>query len=482
MGFRRVSEYISDLKAGKVSSVELVTQAIQRIEDKDGDLNAVVVRDFDRALEAARKADEALGSGKSGALLGLPMTVKESFNVLGLPTTWGIEGAEKVNAKTDAVTVSRLKDAGAVILGKTNVPFLLQDWQSYNSIYGTTNNPWDKSRAPGGSSGGSAAALAADFVSMELGSDIGGSLRIPASFCGVFAHKPSLELVPRRGQTPPGVQEREILPFLDLAVAGPMARCADDLKTGLDILAGPDIPYGTSYQLQLAKPRRTRLSDFKVLVLDEHPLFPTMDSVKSGVAQFREKLEKAGCTVGVSSELLPDLSLAGKTYVQLLMAVFSADMPKEVYENNVAKALQLTNDQDDLRSASLRGIALSHRDWVQADRIRTGIANQWQAFFREWDVVVCPAMHTQALEHDHERISSRKIVINGQTLDYNHMSMWASVATLTGLPATAMPAAIVDGLPVGVQIIGAFLEDYTTLEFARLAEQKFGGFVAPPGY
>src|SRR5262249_58306683 len=183
-------------EARKISAIELTEHTIARIEALDQRLNAVVVRDFDRARDAAKAADAALFRGERRPLLGIPMVIKESFNIAGLPTTWGIPTAKNWTPKEDAVAVARLKVAGAVVLGKTNVPIVLSDWQSYNDIYGTTNNPWDLGRTPGGSSGGSAPALAAGFGSVSLGSDIGGSLRVPAHFCGVFAHKPSLGLVP----------------------------------------------------------------------------------------------------------------------------------------------------------------------------------------------------------------------------------------------------------------------------------------------
>ena len=193
------TELLRMLAQREVSARELTESAIARIEALDHKINAVVVRDFDRARAAADAADVALAGGEHRPLLGLPMTVKEEFNVAGLPTTWGIEKFRDWRPDADALAVQRLKAAGAIILGKTNVPAGLSDWQSYNPVYGTTNNPWDLGRSPGGSSGGAAAALAAGFVPLELGSDIGGSLRCPAHFCGVFAHKPSLDLVPKRG-------------------------------------------------------------------------------------------------------------------------------------------------------------------------------------------------------------------------------------------------------------------------------------------
>ena len=197
--YRSASDLIQALATRQISARELLDATITRIEALDPKINAVVVRDFDRAREAADAADAALGRGERRPLLGLPMTVKEQFNVAGLPTTWGYPRFRDWRPDVDALAVQRLKAAGAIIIGKTNVPVGLTDWQSYNEVYGTTNNPWDLRRTPGGSSGGAAAALAAGFVPLELGSDIGGSLRAPAHFCGVFSHKPSLDLIPQRG-------------------------------------------------------------------------------------------------------------------------------------------------------------------------------------------------------------------------------------------------------------------------------------------
>src|SRR5947209_4112536 len=219
--YRDARALVAALARREISALELTNAAIARIEALDGKLNAVVVRDFDNARAAAVAADQALAGGERKPLLGIPMTVKEAFNVAGLPTTWGLPSAKGRLVADDALAVQRLKAAGAIILGKTNVPLMLADWQSYNDVYGTTNNPWDVGCTPGGSSGGAAASLAAGFVPLELGSDIGGSLRAPAHFCGVYAHKPTHSVVPLRGHTPP---TRPPLPReVDLAVAGPMA-------------------------------------------------------------------------------------------------------------------------------------------------------------------------------------------------------------------------------------------------------------------
>ena len=265
--FKTATELSTALAARKVSAVELAEDAIGRIERHDARINAICVRDFERGLDAARAADAALGRGETGPLLGIPLTVKESYNVGGLPTTWGFPPQKDFVPPEDALSISRVKAAGGVVLGKTNVPIALGDWQSYNDIYGTTNNPYDLGRTPGGSSGGSSAALAAGYGALSLGSDIGGSLRVPAFHCGVFAHKPTFALVPPRGHTPPPLPP---LPFdRDLSVLGPMARSAADLSLLLDVIAGPDpMEAGKAYQVALPPPRHQDLKSFRVLLID----------------------------------------------------------------------------------------------------------------------------------------------------------------------------------------------------------------------
>jgi len=479
--FSTVRELTAALASRRISATELTNQAIARIEALDGKLNAVVVRDFDNARAAAAKADAALGRGERRPLLGVPMTVKEAFNVAGLPTTWGVVSAKGQPMAEDAVTVARLKAAGAIILGKTNVPFMLADWQSYNDVYGTTNNPWDITRSPGGSSGGAAAALAAGFVPLELGSDIGGSLRAPAHFCGVFAHKPTHALVPSRGHVPPSAPALPV--EVGLAVVGPMARSAGDLSVALDVLAGPDEPLAAAYRLDLPKPRHENLKDFRVLMIDTHPLLPTGSAVRGALDRFAEHLGKTGVTIARSSPLLPDLDLAARTYFSLLYSFFGADLPATIYDRLRDAAAAIAASVDDLDARASRGLVLSHRDWVWADRVRNGIVARWRELFRQFDVVVCPVLPTPAFPHDHSDFRARRIDIDGTPHRYAHQSVWAGVATLPGLPATAIPLERSDqGLPVGAQIIGPYLEDRTTLRFAELAEHEFGGFVAPPGF
>jgi amidase len=466
LAYRTAGELAKALAERKISARELLDASIARIEALDPKINAVVVRDFDRARGAADAADAALARGERRPLLGLPMTVKEQFGVAGLPTTWGYPKFKDWKAEVDALSVQRLKAAGAVVIGKTNLPMGVRDWQSYNDIYGTTKNPWDLDRTPGGSSGGSAAALAAGFVPLELGSDIAGSLRAPAHFCGVFAHKPTLDLVPQRGAGPP--QTPPIPVRGDLSVHGPMARSAADLALELDVLAGPDeLMEGVGYKLALPPPRHDKLADFRVLVIDTNPLCPTAASVAAALNGLADRLAKLGVRVVRESPKLPDLARTTRLYRERVEAA--------------AKAL--SPDDQSLAAAQLRGVTMSHAEWVQKSRIRGGLRARWQELFQEVDVVLCPVTATPAFPHDHSLQRTRQLDVDGTKIPYNDQLAWAGIAILTGLPATAAPNGRSEsGLPIGVQIIGGHLEDRTTIAFAGMIEREFGGFTPPPNF
>ncbi|WP_405163844.1 amidase [Nocardia sp. NBC_01499] len=478
--FQSAEQLSAALRAGDVTSVELTEEAIARIERDDKAINAICVPDFDRALAAARDADQARARGEDRPLLGIPVTVKESYNMVGLPTTWGMPQFRDFMPAEDAVQVSRLKAAGAVLLGKTNVPLMLQDLQSFNEIYGSTNNPWDHERTPGGSSGGSAAALAAGFGALSIASDIAGSLRTPAHFCGVYAHKPTVGLVATRGMVPPPAPA---LPTEhDLAVAGPMARTARDLTLLLDVMAGPDpLTRGVAYDLRLPPARHERLADFRVLVLDEHPNIPTGAAVRAGVQRVADALIDSGARVERHSALLPDLVEAAALYLRLVVANFSGGYPEERHAQMRTHAAGLSADDHSPGAEWVRGMVLSHRDWMAADIRREQHRHGWRQFFAEFDAVVCPITPTPAFPHDHERaMTERPIDIDGVEYPFADQVAWAGLATMPGLPATAIPAGrSPEGLPVGVQLIGPMFEDRTPLRLAELLEEKIGGFQAP---
>lgn len=441
------------LAAGRASALEACEAAIARIEARDGQINAVVVRDFDRARAAARAADAALARGERGPLLGVPMTVKESNNVAGLPTTWGFEAAKGWIAPEDSVGVARLKRAGAIILGKTNVPVSLADWQSVNPVYGRTRNPWSLDRSPGGSSGGAAAALAAGMVPLEFGSDIGGSIRVPAAFCGVYGHKPSYGIIPQRGHAPPGLDGMDA----PLAVVGPLARTAGDLELALDVLAGPLDEEAVGYRLQLPAARHARLADYRVLVLDAHPAAVTDGEIQAALGALAGRLEALGASVARRCELLPDLAQAHEVYRGLLNTVISRGGPPQARP-------------------------LGAHDWLNLQDAQLVVRRAWGRLFESFDVVLAPAHGALPYPHDDSDPGARTLMLNGAATPYFDQLAWPGIATLAHLPATAAPLGLSQGgLPIGVQIIGPYLEDRTPITFAGLLEQAFGGYRPPPG-
>ena len=478
--YRTAHQLTAALFDRKVSSTELVDRAIARIEARDHELNAVVVRDFERARAAAAAADAALARGERRPLLGLPITVKEAFNVAGLPTTWGISAFKGWQPAQDALAVTRLRAAGAVILGKTNIPVAIGDWQSFNDVYGTTNNPWDLGRTPGGSSGGAAASVAAGYVALELGSDLNGSIRQPAHCCGVFGHRPSTGLVPLHGHAPPRSPATAADGTVGLGVVGPLARTADDLELALGLIAGPDDADGLAYRLTLPPSRRERLAEFRVLVVDAHPLMPTAHAVGDALDRLVEKLVRQGAHVARTSPLLPDLARAARLHQKLVIAFSQAFAPPEDYRRIEAAAAHLSPDDQSL--AAWRQRVMSHREWIAANAERERLQDQCRALFKEFDVVLCPPAVTPAFPHDHNPDPNARLIdIDGKTYPYRDQSVWHSLATAPGLPATVAPIDRGDSpLPIGVQIVGPYLEDHTTIAFARLIEREFGGFAPPP--
>ncbi|HMH70952.1 MAG TPA: amidase, partial [Bradyrhizobium sp.] len=475
--FKTAIELSAALAAKQVSAVELAQDAISRIERHDARINAICVRDFERGLDAARAADAARARGETRPLLGIPLTVKESYNVAGLPTTWGFPAQKDFTPPEDALSISRAKAAGGVILGKTNVPVGLGDWQSYNEIYGTTNNPFDLGRTPGGSSGGSAAALAAGYGPLSLGSDIGGSLRVPAFHCGVYAHKPTYNVAPVRGHTPPPFPP---IPLdRDMAVIGPMARSAADLSLLLDVIAGPDpLDAGVGYKLTLPPPRRNALKDFRVLVVDSDPVLPSDKDIRGAIEKLAGGLARSGVNVARQSPLLPDFAESSRLYMRMLMSFLGAFFAPEVIAGAQAGAAQLTAENKSLAAERLRGMTQSHRDWVLDDGARGRLRAQWRELFKTFDAVICPIMPTPAYPHDHSpQQEARRIKIDGKDYAYPDQLAWPGIATLPGLPATAIPLGLSpEGLPVGIQIVGPWLEDRTPLKLAELIEREFGGF------
>lgn len=437
------------LKKRSFSALELCEASIARIETLDSNINAVVVRDFERARADARAADLAIGRGESKPLTGIPMTVKESFDLRGYPTTWGLDVHRDHRAREDALAVQRVKAAGAIVLGKTNVPPVLADWQTENPIYGRTRNPHDLERSAGGSSGGSAAAVAMGFSAVEIGTDIGGSVRVPAAFCGVYGHKTSYGVIPMGGHFPGGTTPAATL----LGVAGPIARCAEDLATVLDAVAGPDAE-SPANKLVLPLPRHERLANFRVFVLDHHPVARADNDQLGALETLADDLVKAGASVARQSSLLPDMNAAWRTYQSMLLTIITRDDP-----TNTRKPI-------------------SAHDWFALVDDQLRIRRQWSDFFRHFDIVLAPAFGTVAFPHTSEpEWRKRPLPIDGEPSKFGDQLGWAGIATVANLPSTAIPLGVNKaGLPLSVQAIGPFLEDKTTIAFAGMV----GHEIVPP--
>jgi amidase len=460
----------------EVSALELLDHYISRVERLDQRTNAVVVRDFERARKRARALDSQ--SDRSAPLFGVPMTVKESFNLAGLPTTWGYEAQRSSAAVEDALPVQRLTHAGAVVFGKTNVPVSLADWQSYNPVYGATSNPWDVAHTPGGSSGGSAAAMAAGFSGLELGSDIGGSIRVPAHYCGVFGHKPSWALCSSRGQS--------LVPTAgigDIAVIGPLARSARDLGPALSAIAGGD-PVQDVGHTMLPPPRASHLRDLRIAVWSSEAGQATDAETVGQIDVLADFLERQGAAVSRTARPGFDVKEAFHLYVRLLAGALSGRATEEeVQRLREAKARRLA---DDMSADAIfeRTADMTHREWLHMHERRFQIRRVWGQFFREWDVLLCPAMATPALPHMQQGETwERRVTVDGHTIPYNDMLFWPGITCAFHLPASVAPIGLSQaGLPIGVQIVGPFHGDRTTIHVAELLEQHWRQFVPPPGW
>ena len=465
------------LRSRKISSVELLNENLGQYGKLNGALNAVIVADVERATLAAAASDRRLKKGAAlGPFDGVPMTVKESFNWSGTPTTWGAIPHRDNIAKDDAVALTRLTDAGAVLYGKTNVPFMLADWQSFNDIYGTTNNPWDVTRVPGGSSGGSAVALATGMSALELGSDIGASIRNPAHYCGVYGHKPSYGIVPMRGHT-----LGTIAPT-DISCAGPLARSASDLAAMLRILAAPDGFESRAMTLALPKPRQTKLKEFRVAVMvndAQSEVDQPLQDLIGACAGFLEKKVKA-----ISYAARPAFSTAEAfdIYIALLRSATSRRQSLEEFAANEAKVKGFDPVDRSYLSNMLRAYVMPHRSWLIANERRHQMQMLWDDFFNDWDVLICPTAASAAFPHDHagER-HERMIDVNGKRVPTVDQLFWAGYSCGFGLPSTVAPIGLTSqGLPGGLQIISRVYDDLTAIRFAELLEREYHRFTPPP--
>jgi len=454
--FQSATDAAQAVRRKEVSSRELTEMLLARIDVVNSTVNAVVELQRDVALQEAAAADEASARGEDvRPLHGVPMTIKDSFNVSGLHTTWGNSAFKEFVADSDATVARRLKEAGAIIVGKTNVAFMLGDFgQTANELYGITNNPWDTTHTPGGSTGGAAAALSAGMTFLEYGTDLVGSIRIPASFCGVYGLKPSVGIVPLTGFQPPGPPPPPS-DMMYMSAVGPLGRSPRDLRTALSVTGGPENQAAKAYSWALSPPRHTRLEDFRVGVVLDHEHAPVSSEVTAPLSNAVDALARAGATV---VEGWPDGVDPVQHYQSFgfhVQAFFAFQQPGE-----------------DFAKIS---------EFIDHENRRMAARAAWNHYFNDIDVFFCPLNFTPAFPHDPRPFEQRTITTPEGERPYSDQAFWVSHASLTGLPAIAAPIGRTSGgLPVGAQIVGPLYEDNTAITFAELFGDVIGGYEPPP--
>jgi amidase len=474
--FGTAIQALAALQSGAISSRELTQHVLARIGKLNPALASFVTVAEAQALARARQADAALARKKPlGPLHGLPIVVKDTWATAGLRTTGGSKTLEQHVPKQNAVVVERLEAAGAVIVGKTNLPEWAADWQSFNDVAGAARNPWDRGRTPGGSTGGGAAAVAAGLGFLEIGSDIAGSIRIPAHFCGVYGHKSTWGVVPMRGHIPPppGMQGTGS----ELSVAGPLARSAEDLLLELGVVAGPDRDEAVAYRWTLPKPRQARLRDYRIRYVLDDPFCPVDAGTKAVLTEAVAALRKAGARLTEGWPEGVDPERQSLVYRWLLNSFFSQTLTKEQWDETLAARAKGADDP------WTRGAAAYHREWLPWTGARLAAREVWQAYFRTHDAFLMPVAFMPAFAHDSSQpMSARMLKAGGGARPYTDMNRWISFATLTGCPATSAPVGRTrEGLPVGLQIMGPYAEDATPIDLAAKITEVVGGFEAPPG-
>jgi len=475
---RSATELAAAVAARRVSCLELCDSYLRRIERLNPVLNAVVTLDAERARARARALDEQLARGERiGPLHGLPITIKDAYETAGMRTTCGTREWEDHVPTRDADPVRRLLEAGAVVLGKSNVPAYCADLQTFNELFGVTRNPWDPSRTPGGSSGGAAAAVASGMTAFELGSDIGGSIRTPCGWSGVYGHKPTYGIVPLLGHLPPAPGT---LVQPDLGVGGPIARSAEDLALVLSAIAAPSPAQAVAYRFALPPPRARALRDFRVGAWLHDDDFPIDDAVASLLDQTVVALERAG--VRVDRGLRPGVPLREifDDYLALLTPVTLRDVTPELLDRLTQRAR--TPDEEPRVAHIARAALARHIDWLVVHERRARLSARFAELFGRCDVLLCPITPVPAIAHDHHgSLHRRTFALGGSMRRHSELMAWISPASACHLPATAAPIGRTpEGLPVGVQILGPYLEDLTPITFAAQLRDVIGGYAPPP--
>ena len=453
---------------------------LDRYHRFNGDLNAVVVTRIEEAEARAAAADEATARGEPwGPLHGVPMTIKEPWDWVGTPSSSGDPELADWRPGRNCEAVDRLLAAGAVIYGKTNIPVGMSDWQSFNPLYGVTSNPWDPTRSPGGSSGGAAAAVATGMAALELGSDIGASIRNPAHYCGIFGHKPTFGLVPTAGH---GSHDNPA--SIDIGVGGPLARYADDLELTLDVVAGAGGLDAAGWKLDLPAPRWTRPDEIRAAVMLESPCVVQDQELTDQLAATVDALSAIGVKVDDKARPDVDIERSYHVYLMLLRAATGTEYTPAAVEALQPDAARYENGERDYRAIVGKAVTMSHWEWAALHREREEQRLAWAAFFDDYDVMLCPTAASAAFPHDLEgERADRTIPVNGGRESTIDQLFWAGWSCSVYLPGAVAPAGLTaSGLPCGLQIVTGHLQDRTAISFARLMEQELGGYQIPPGY
>lgn len=486
--YRPAHEIVSDLKAGTLTSETVTKTFLERIRDRNGQVNAVITLAEEQALAKAREADEKhrYGAG-TGPLHGLPLTLKDTWEVAGMTCTAGAPALRNHRPEHHADIARRLEEAGAIIIGKTNVPLYAADVQSYNKLFGVTNNPHNPAHTPGGSSGGAAAALASGMTPLEVGSDLAGSIRTPAHYCGIFGHKPSRTLVSFRGHIPgpPGTQGQP-----DLAEGGPMARTAKDLALLLGVIAGPRFQEARSWTLNMEPCRLTTLDQARVGLWLEDPLCPVDTELTTGYQALGQTLASRGARVTEARHELLDMNRILPAYLNLMGSLISTSLkPSQRRQMRwvalLEKWLRLFGPMTAYSGEYARGVNQPIHQWIRWHETREKMRVQIEEVFAQCDVLLTPITPTAAIRHDHTpQFFKRRIQVNGQPRAYMDQFCWIALATLLGLPATSVPIGRTkEGLPYNVQVIGAPGKDLTTIGFSELLEREgLAGFKPPENF
>ncbi|HXX28700.1 MAG TPA: amidase [Terriglobales bacterium] len=450
----------------ELSSVEVVESYLQRINQLHGKLNAFVEVNRDGAFEQARRADEALRRGEQlGSLHGIPLSIKSSIDVEGLRAEAGSRLRAGCRASEDAPLVARLKNAGAIILGTTNCPELLMAWETDNLLYGRTQNPWDLSRTPGGSSGGEAAAIASGCSAGGVGSDGGGSIRVPAHFTGICGLKPTPGRIPATGHFP-----RSLGPFALLGVVGPMARTVGDVKVLFETIQGPEDGDSFSAPVPIRWPVLEELRRLRIGYFEDDGRIPVTAETRVAVRTAAEALKRAGFEL---QPFRPE-GLEQVRYLWWQLFRLGGTMLLEPMARGKEDELSPILKQFSSWAAAERPHTAHTllETWMMRDSLRARVFEQMRSF----PVLLCPVAAIPAFHH-----GERSWRIDGKTVDY--LDAWSYTAwfNLLGTPAAAVPVSQSrEGLPIGVQISALPWREEVVLAIAEIVEKECGGWKPPP--